>query len=113
MTATTEQPEEHHGGEELFVAKGHHAATDKQYIVIALILMVITAGEVTLTYMDVGWIFLPALLVMMTAKFLIVVSYFMHLKFDNRLFSFLFYTGLVLAVSVYAAALATFHFFGS
>jgi cytochrome c oxidase subunit IV len=115
MTTTTDHPvdEEPHGGEELFVAKGHHAATDKQYIVIALILMVITAGEVTLTYMDVGWIFLPALLVMMTAKFLIVVSYFMHLKFDNRLFSFLFYMGLVLAVSVYAAALATFHFFGS
>ena len=37
----------------------------------------------------------------------------MHLKFDNRLFSFLFYMGLVLAVGVYAVALATFHFFGS
>ena len=35
----------------------------------------------------------------------------MHLKFDNRLFSFLFYMGLVLAVFVYAVALATFHFF--
>ena len=50
---------------------------------------------------------------MMTAKFLMVVSYFMHLKFDHRLFSFLFYTGLILAVFVYAVALATFHFFGS
>ncbi len=110
---TTEHPvsEEHHSGEELFVAKGHHAATDKQYILIALILMVITAAEVTLTYMDVGWIFLPALLVMMTAKFIIVVSYFMHLKFDHKLFAFLFYTGLLLAVFVYAVALATFHFF--
>ena len=87
MTATTEHPEEHHGGEELFVAKGHHAATDKQYILIALILMVMTAAEVTLSYMDVGWIFLPALLVLMTAKFLTVVSYFMHLKFDHKLFT--------------------------
>ncbi len=49
----------------------------------------------------------------MLAKFLTVVSYFMHLKFDNRIFSFLFYMGLTLAVFVYAAALATFHFFGS
>jgi cytochrome c oxidase subunit IV len=113
MTATTEQPEEHHSGEELFVAKGHHAATDKQYILVALILMVMTAAEVTLSYMDVGWIFLPALLVLMTAKFLTVVSYFMHLKFDHKIFTFLFYMGLILAVSVYAAALATFHFFGS
>ena len=52
-----------------------------------------------------------ALIIMMAAKFLIVVSYFMHLKFDSRIFSFLFYLGLLLAVFVYIAALATFHFF--
>ena len=91
----------------------HHGATDKQYIVIALILGLITAGEVSISYIDVGPIFLPALLLMMAAKFIIVVSFFMHLKFDHKLFSFLFYTGLILAVSVFAAALATFHFFGS
>jgi cytochrome c oxidase subunit 4 len=113
VSSTTEHTvgTEAHSGEELFVAKGHHAATDKQYIVIALILMVMTAAEVTLSYLDVGWIFLPALLVLMTAKFLTVVSYFMHLKFDHKLFTFLFYMGLVLAVFVYAVALATFHFF--
>ncbi|MGI9031496.1 MAG: cytochrome C oxidase subunit IV family protein [Ilumatobacteraceae bacterium] len=89
----------------------HHGATDKQYIMIALILAAITAAEVTLTYIDVGALFLPALLIMMAAKFLIVVSYFMHLKFDNKIFSFMFYLGLVLAVGVYSAALATFQFF--
>jgi len=91
--------------------EGHHGATDRQYIVIAVILGLITAGEVTLSYIDVGPIFLPALLIMMAAKFLMVVSFFMHLKFDNRIFSLMFYTGLVLAVGVYCAALATFHFF--
>ena len=35
----------------------------------------------------------------------------MHLKFDNKIFSFMFYPGLVLAVGVYCVALATFHFF--
>jgi len=93
--------------------EGHHGATDRQYIVIALILAVITAAEVTLSYIDVGPIFLPALLILMAVKFLTVVSYFMHLKFDNKIFSFLFYLGLVLAVLVYSAALSTFHFFGS
>ncbi len=90
----------------------HHGATDRQYIIIALILAAITAAEVTLTYLDVGALFLPALLIMMAAKFLIVVSYFMHLKFDNKIFSFMFYLGLILAVGVYCAALATFQFFG-
>ena len=105
-----------HSGEDLSANEfgdHQHGATDKQYIIIAVILAAITACEVTLTYMDVGWIFLPALIVMMIAKFLIVVSFFMHLKFENRLFSFLFYMGLGLAVFVYAVALATFHFFGS
>jgi cytochrome c oxidase subunit 4 len=106
-----------HEGEDLhadeFGAEHQHGATDGQYILIALILSVITAAEVTLTYVDVGPLFLPALLIMMAAKFLTVVSYFMHLKFDHKIFSFLFYTGLLLALGVYVAALGTFHFFGS
>ena len=73
--------------------EGHHGATDKQYIIIAAILAVITAAEVTLSYIDIGPIFLPALLILMAAKFVTVVSYFMHLKFDNRIFSFMFYLG--------------------
>ena len=110
MSSTTEHMvgEERH---ESFVAKGHHGATDKQYVIIALILAVITAFEITISYLHVGWFLLPALLVMMTAKFVTVVSYFMHLKFDHKIFSFLFYTGLLLAVSVFVVALATFHFF--
>ncbi|MET0459392.1 MAG: cytochrome C oxidase subunit IV family protein [Ilumatobacteraceae bacterium] len=107
---------EPHTGEDLSAdeyGEGHHGATDKQYIVIALILAVMTALEVTLSYVDVGALFLPALLILMVAKFITVVSYFMHLKFDNKLFSFLFYLGLILAVFVYAVALSTFHFFGS
>ena len=111
MSATEHIAGEERHGDELFVTKGHHAATDKQYIVIALILAAITAMEVTISYVHVGPIFLPALLILMVAKFITVVSYFMHLKFDNRLFSFLFYMGLILAVTVFAAALATFHFF--
>jgi cytochrome c oxidase subunit IV len=114
MTADTHPS--HHGGEDLKANEfgdHQHGATDLQYIVVALILAGITALEVTLTYVDVGPIFLPALLIMMAAKFLMVVSYFMHLKFDNRLFSFMFYMGLTLAIFVYLFALATFHFFSS
>jgi cytochrome c oxidase subunit 4 len=54
---------------------------------------------------------MPVLLILMCVKFFIVVSYFMHLKFDNKLFSFMFYSGLFLAIGVYAAFLATFKFF--
>lgn len=94
----------------------HHEAgaehiTDRKYIVIAAILAVITAAEVAASYLDLGAVFIPLLLVMMAIKFFVVVSFFMHLRFDNRIFSWLFYAGLFLAVGVYCAALLTFRVF--
>ncbi len=100
-------------------AGGHEVAdhadhlSDNRYIVIAAILGVITAAEVVASYVDLGPLFIPLLLFMMAVKFFIVVSFFMHLKFDNNVFKRLFYTGLFLAVFVYTAALLTFRFFES
>ena len=88
-----------------------HGMTDAGYVKIALILAAITALEVSTYYVDFGPLFMPALMVMMIVKFVMVVSYFMHLKFEKRVFSFMFYTGLGLALFVYFAALATFKFF--
>jgi cytochrome c oxidase subunit 4 len=88
-----------------------HGMSDAGYIKIAIILALITALEVSTYYVDFGPLFMPALLTMMVVKFVMVVSYFMHLKFDSKIFSFLFYTGLGLALFVYIMALATFKFF--
>jgi cytochrome c oxidase subunit 4 len=87
--------------------------TDLQYIKLAILLAVVTAVEVWLSYAkdDLGPVFLPALLILMAFKFFAVVLFFMHLRFDNRLFSILFYMGLGLAVGVYIVALFTFQFF--
>ena len=89
--------------------------TDLQFVYLAIGLAVVTAIEVALSYMvdDLGPLFLPLLLILMFVKFFSVVFYFMHLKFDNRWFSILFYMGLVLAVGVYVAVLVTFQFFNS
>jgi cytochrome c oxidase subunit IV len=91
----------------------HSHWSDLQYVQLALGLAIITGIEVLLSYIkdDIGWIFLPALLILMAIKFFAVVMYFMHLKFDNKLFSLMFYMGLGLAVAVYMAALFTFKFF--
>jgi cytochrome c oxidase subunit IV len=107
--------DEHHDG-------GHHdhAAhdgqehwTDIQYVQLALALAVVTAVEVALSYTKdtFGVFFLPLLLLLMAVKFFAVVMFFMHLRFDNKLFSLLFYMGLGLAVGVYTVALFTFKFF--
>lgn len=85
--------------------------TDAGYIKIAIILALITGLEVSTYYVDFGPLFMPSLIIMMVVKFVMVVSYFMHLKFDSKIFSFLFYVGLGLAIFVYVTALATFKFF--
>jgi len=88
-----------------------HGMSNAGYVRIAIILAVITALEVSTYYVDFGPLFMPSLMIMMVAKFFMVASYFMHLKFDSKVFSFMFYAGLFLAIGVYVAALATFKFF--
>jgi cytochrome c oxidase subunit 4 len=83
--------------------------SDSIYIKIALILGAITAAEVATFYVDIGKAMVPALIIMMIAKFSIVAAYFMHLKFDSNLFTRVFVSGLVLAVGVYIAAVTSLH----
>jgi len=92
----------------------HDHPSDRTYVGIALILAVITAGEVATYYVEdqLGSALVPILLVMMVAKFAIVAAWFMHLKFDSNLFTRVFVAGIVLAVGVYIAALSAFEYFG-
>jgi cytochrome c oxidase subunit 4 len=86
--------------------------SDGQYIKIAIILGVITAAEVATYYFDFSTGVLLALLIpMMIAKFALVALWFMHLRFDSKVFSSAFVFGLSLAAGVYIVTLATFHFF--
>ena len=98
----------HHGEHE-------HGLTDLGYVKVAAFLAFVTAAEVMMSYTIDTWgvFFLPLLLTMMVVKFFVVVLFFMHLRFDNRLFSIMFYMGLFLAVGVYLAALFTFEVFSS
>jgi cytochrome c oxidase subunit 4 len=81
----------------------------RQYVGVAVILAVITLAEVGLYYMSMPDGLLIALLLFFSIlKFAMVALWFMHLRFDSRLFSRLFVTGIILAVSVYAIILMTF-----
>ncbi len=95
---------------------GHeHGLTDSGYVKIALFLAVVTAAEVAMSYTIDFWgaFFLPILLALMLVKFFVVILFFMHLRFDNRLFSVMFYMGMVLAIGVYLVMLFAFRFFDS
>jgi len=105
----------HAAHEETVTGLGHAHPSDRTYVGVAVLLAAITALEVASFYLEeeLGVFLVPALIVMMIVKFIIVAGYFMHLKFDSNLFTRLFVSGLILAIGVYTAALATFEFFRS
>ena len=89
-----------------------HYPSEWQYIKVALLLFVITMGEVGIYYVTGARQAVTTLmLVMMAVKFSLVALYFMHLRFDSKLFRRLFVTGLILAIAVYIIALTSLHVF--
>jgi cytochrome c oxidase subunit IV len=91
--------------------EGHDAPghpEPRQYVTIAIILAVITAVEVSVYYITaIKDLLVPMLLVMSVIKFALVVLWFMHLRFDSRVFRRFFMIGLVLALVVFAVVLVT------
>jgi cytochrome c oxidase subunit 4 len=78
----------------------------RRYVQIGVILAVCTAIEVGLSYLDiVDWLKIVGMLIVMAIKFSLVVMWFMHLRFDNRLFSVMFTGGLALAMTVFVVVL--------
>lgn len=89
-----------------------HGWPDRKYIWLAVFLAAVTAAEIWAHSVDVlGPLFVPAMIIMMVVKFLAVVLFFMHLRFDSPIFGWLFWSGLGLAVGVYVAFLLTNQFF--
>ena len=88
----------------------HHPGP-KQYVAVAVILAIVTAIEVAIYYITALEDFLvPALIAFSFMKFVLVALWFMHLKFDSRIFKWLFVTGLATAGVVFFIVLSTFLF---
>lgn len=81
------------------LAAGHHEPSKFHfYIQIAMILAVITGIEVVLIYLPIAkWLVVTTLIVLSTVKFMFVIFYFMHLRWDKVFCTILFFIGLVLA----------------
>ena len=76
---------------------------------VALVLAVATGIEVGWYYLDVPHgLFVALLMFLAVLKFSLVALWFMHLRFDNRIFKRLFATGLLLAMAVYLIVLTIF-----
>jgi cytochrome c oxidase subunit 4 len=109
VTTTDAHVEGKHHHEHVAAHTGH-GPSDGMYVRVALFLALLTALEVSTYYVDFGPLFLPVLLILMVIKFVMVVLFFMHLRFDSKMFGRLFWSGLILAVAVYIGTLTSFEF---
>ena len=83
-----------------------------EYVKVAVVLAVITGAEVGVYYLDLAkGLMIPILLILAITKFAMVVLWFMHLKFDSRLFSWFFVGGLTVAIIAFMVVLGTFRVF--
>jgi cytochrome c oxidase subunit 4 len=86
--------------------------SDLLYVKVALFLAALTALEVGTYFLDdpSTGLLVAVLFPMMVIKFVTVIFYFMHLKYDNPLFKRVFLFGLILAIIVFVIALTAMEF---
>jgi cytochrome c oxidase subunit 4 len=87
----------------------HSHPTWKTYVVVGFILTAITAIEVAIFYIpSLAGVLIPTLLVLSGGKFLIVVLWYMHLKFDSKIFGRVFWAPFALAILVVVGMIMLF-----
>jgi cytochrome c oxidase subunit 4 len=90
-------------------ADAHSEGKFHIFVQIAMLLAVITGVEIVLIYLPlVKWLIVTALVTLSTVKFMFVIFYFMHLKWDKLFCTILFFIGLVLAGGTMWALLLLF-----
>ena len=76
-----------------------HEKTERpNYFGVFILLAVFTLVETLVSYIQQPAIKFPVLITLAIIKAVLVLLYFMHLKFDHRLFSYLFIAGCVLSI---------------
>lgn len=88
---------------------GQPHPTAATYAKIAVTLVILTALEVAVYYVEsIRAYLVPILVILMIVKFALVAMFYMHLKQDSKLFSGLFVFPIIIAVSIIIALLLLF-----
>ncbi len=84
--------------------------TPAMYWGIALFLGVVTAVEVAVPYISaLDPVRVPLLIILAIIKFGTVVAFFMHLRYDKKLYRTLFLFGVIGVVPLFLVVLLTMH----
>ncbi len=90
----------------------HPVHGTRTYWIIGAILFVVTALEIAAYYVEdqLGAAAAPTILVLSAIKFFLVVMFFMHLKYDNKVFTGIFIFPALLATLVITSLFLLYHF---
>ena len=87
----------------------HPPTTIREYVLIGIVLTVVTAVELWVSYSGMGFTLMVTVLMLLSAfKFAVVVAMFMHLRFEHGLLWRLFSFGLILGTAIILALTALF-----
>ena len=98
-----------HPGGESSVEHAHAHPGAITYIKVAAILAILTITEVAVYYIPALLpVITPIMIVLSIGKFVLVVAFYMHLKFDSRLFTGIFAWGMFVAIAIVLAMIALY-----
>jgi cytochrome c oxidase subunit IV len=78
----------------------HHIVPYRTHIIVLLCLVILTAISVAVTSIELGPLTVTIALLLATSKAIIVLIYFMHLKFDNIMYTVLLVFTLFSIISI-------------
>ena len=97
------------GEVEVHADHGSHPSP-RQYVMIAIVLVVLTAIEIAISYIDTDHtnLIIIALFAMGAAKFFLVAGWYMHMRVDQPFFRRIFVIGMIGAGIVYGIVILMF-----
>ena len=84
--------------------QAHHYPRNRTYLLVFVALAVLTVVEIGVAALS-GGLKVSLLLIMSVAKAMLVILYFMHLKYDSRWYAFIFFAPMALVIPLIWVAL--------
>jgi cytochrome c oxidase subunit 4 len=101
-----------HGAHAHAIEPDHHPGP-AVYLLVAVVLIVLTAMEIGVFYAPFLQVWLvPLLIILAVLKFILVAGFYMHLKYDNSVFTTLFAFPLLLAMMICGSLMLLFLYLG-
>jgi cytochrome c oxidase subunit 4 len=101
-----------HGVHAHAITEDHHPGA-AVYLLVAVVLIVLTAMEIGVFYAPFlqAWL-VPLLIILAVLKFILVAGFYMHLKYDSSVFTTLFAFPLLLAMMICGSLMLLFLYLG-